>query len=465
MSGRLWGSRFSGRLDERIDRLSRSLPFDRRLFEQDIDGSAAWARALRRIGVLTAGELKAVLAGLEKVRDEFRQNRFRARATDEDIHTAVERRLTDLVGAPGRKLHTGRSRNDQVACDLHLWLKQEAARAAKHLSELAASLLDLAKRSIDVVLPAYTHLQRAQPVLAAHHLLAYVEMLARDRKRFVHAHAGADVLPLGCGAATGVAFPIDRTALARELGFKRVARNSMDAVGSRDAALEFLAACSICGVHMSRLGEEIVLWASSEFGFLRLDDRVATGSSLMPQKRNPDGAELARGKAGRLLGHFVALAATLKGLPLAYNKDLQEDKEACFDAADTLDGVSAALRATLERSGFDTARCAQALRGGHLLATELADYLVRKRVPFRRAHEIVGGLVAAADKRSVDVTELPLEVLREAAPEFEPDVRKALTIAAALGARKAVGGTAPGRVRRELQAWRRRLASWGESPI
>ncbi|MFQ5845047.1 MAG: argininosuccinate lyase [Planctomycetota bacterium] len=460
MSRRLWGGRFRRRLDPRIDRLNRSLPFDRRLFEEDIAGSIAWARALRRAGILDPTELRAVTAGLQRVREEFRAGRFRPRASDEDIHTAVERRLTDLVGAPGAKLPTGRSRNDQVACDLQLWIKSACDDARSAIASLCGALVAQAERSLEIVLPAYTHLQRAQPVLAAHHLLAYVEMLRRDRDRFAGARDRADVLPLGCGAATGTAFAVDRARLARDLGFKRVARNSLDAVGSRDAPLEYLSACTQLGVHLSRLGEEIVLWSSSEFGFLKLDDAVATGSSLLPHKKNPDAAELARGKAGRILGRFVALATTLKGLPLAYNKDLQEDKEACFDAGDTVADLCAALEATVDGCAFDPRRCAAALERGHLLAPELADFLVRRGVPFRRAHEIVGKLVAVAERRGVDVSRLPPETLQQAAPEMDAGVRQALSVEAALRARCAVGGTAPARVRRELAAWRRRVSAW-----
>ncbi|MHC4549060.1 MAG: argininosuccinate lyase [Planctomycetota bacterium] len=457
---RMWGGRFQGKLDARIDALNRSWPFDRRLYAEDIAGSIAWARALRRAGVLDGKELESIVSGLKRIRIEFEQGRFRARRSDEDIHTAVERRLVALIGTAGEKLHTGRSRNDQVATDLHLWLKRACDEAGAGLRAVVAALLEAAARAGEIALPAYTHLQRAQPVLAAHHLLAYVEMHGRDRERLRDARRRSDVLPLGAGAATGTGFAIDRRALAKDLGFARVAANSLDAVGARDAALEFLAACAILGVHLSRLGEEIVLWSSAEFGFVRLADTVATGSSLLPQKRNPDGAELARGKAGRLAGHFVALATALKGLPLAYNKDLQEDKEACFDALDTVTGVSHALAATLEGLAFDAERCAAALGGGHLLATELADYLVRKGVPFRRAHGIVGRLVRRAEKKGVDVAELPLSDLQQAAPEFAPDVQRVLSVDAALRARRAVGGTAPARVRRALATWQRRVAAW-----
>jgi argininosuccinate lyase len=457
---RMWGGRFRGGLDPRVDRLNRSFPFDRRLYAEDVQGSIAWARALRRAGVLDAGETAAVVAALEKVRLEFAQGRFRARPSDEDVHTAVERRVIEIAGGAGAKLHTGRSRNDQVACDLHLWLKRACDDGCRAALGVARALLQLAERAGNAAVPAYTHLQRAQPVLFAHHLLAYVEMLARDRERLRDARRRADVCPLGSGAAAGTGFRIDRRALARELGFRRVSGNSMDAVGSRDAALEYLAACALLGLTFSRLGAEIVLWSSAEFGFLRLDDRCSTGSSLLPQKRNPDGAELARAKAGRLLGHVVALGSVLKGLPLAYNKDLQEDKEACFDARDTVEAVADGLAATLEGARVDPDACARALAGGHLLATELADYLARKGVPFRRAHAIVGGLVRAAEARGVDVSELPLDALREAAPEFGDDVARRVTVAAALAARAAEGGTAPSRVRRALASWKRRLAAW-----
>jgi len=457
---RLWGGRFEGELDPRIDALNRSFPFDRRLYAEDVDGSIAWARALRRAGVLDGKEMEAIVSGLKKVRREFEQDRFEPLDSDEDVHTAVERRLGELVGRAAAKLHTGRSRNDQVATDLLLWLRKACDQACAGLREVALGLVGAAERARGLALPAYTHLQRAQPVLAAHHLLAYAEMLRRDRDRLGGVRKRCDVLPLGSGAAVGTNVRIDRAQLARDLGFKRPSPNSLDAVGSRDVALEFLAAAAICGTHLSRLGEEIVLWSSSEFGFVRLADTASTGSSLLPQKRNPDGAELARGKAGRLAGHFVALATTLKGLPLAYNKDLQEDKEACFDAHDTLVGVCGALAATLDGLAFDKERCAAALAGGHLLATELADYLVRKGVPFRHAHRIVGELVLRAEAKGCDVAELDLEDLREAAPEFDGDVRRVLTVPAALRAKRSAGGTAPARVQRALDAWKRRVAAW-----
>jgi argininosuccinate lyase len=457
---RLWGGRFSGGLDPRVDALNRSFAFDARLYDEDITASVAWARALRLAGVLDGQELSTVLKGLERVRQEFAQGRFKSRPTDEDIHTAVERRLVEIAGSAGEKLHTGRSRNDQVATDLCLWLRRACDEVSVAIRGLAQSLLAAAKRAGMVAIPAYTHHQRAQPVLAAHHLLAYVEMLARDRDRLADARKRCDALPLGSGAAVGTGFRIDRKRLARELGMKSVAENSLDAVGSRDGAVEFLADCALLSVHLSRLGEELVLWSSAEFGFLRLSDEVATGSSLLPQKKNPDAAELARGKAGRVIGHLTALLTTLKGLPLAYNKDLQEDKEAVFDAFDTVTAVAGALSATVDGTSFDAKRCASALEGFHLLSIELADYLVRKGMPFRRAHGVVGRLVAQAEKKGVDVSALPLEELKAEASEFGPDVKRVLSIAQALKAKSALGGTAPTRVKRALALWTRRLAGW-----
>ncbi len=460
MSKRMWGGRFSGTLDPRIDALNQSFPFDRRLAEQDVAGSLAWSRALVRVGVLTSKEQRTIAGGLEQVRIEFATNKFRAHKSDEDIHTAVERRLIELVGDPGQKLHTGRSRNDQVATDLNLWLKAATNDALAGLRELMLALLDLAARAGDTALPAYTHLQRAQPVLAAHHLLAYAEMLGRDRARLEAAHRAADVMPLGCGAAAGTGFAIDRRALAKDLDFRQIAANSLDAVGSRDAVLDYLSALTIAFVHFSRLGEELIAWASSEFGFVTLGDTAATGSSLLPQKRNPDGAELARGKAGRVAGHLFALVTTMKGLPLAYNKDLQEDKEATFDAHDTFLGVAGALAATLEGVAFAPDRCEKALAGGHLLATEIADYLVRKGMPFRKAHGVAGRLVQHAETAGIDVSQLDLATMQSEAEEIGPDIAKALTVRAALRAKQAFGGTAPKRVKTALATWQRRVATW-----
>jgi len=454
---KLWGGRFEGKLDARIDALNRSYDFDCRLAQQDIEGSMAWARALRRADVLKAKELRAVEKGLRTIAKEFSDGRFRAQPSDEDIHTAVERRLTELAGDVGKRLHTGRSRNDQVATDFLLWLKGAIDESREGIRAMQRVLVAAARRTGEIVIPAYTHLQRAQPVLYAHHLLAYVEMLERDYARFEDARRRADVLPLGCGASNGTSVRVDRRELAKDLGFAAVARNSMDAVGSRDAALEFLGAASIAMTHLSRLGEEVVLWASAEFGFVKLGDQVSTGSSLLPQKRNPDGAELARGKAGRVVGDFVTLAMALKGIPLAYNKDLQEDKEAVFDAFDTLVGTCAAMAATVAGLQFQAKRCAGALERGHLLAVDVADYLVAKGVPFRTAHGVVGKLVRAAEELDRDVSELDLATMQSIAPEIEADVARYLTIDASINRRAALGGTAKSRVRAELKRWEKKL--------
>jgi len=454
---KLWGGRFKGKLDARIDALNRSYPFDCRLAQQDIAGSVAWARALRRAEILKPKELKSIEKGLRAIAKEFSEGRFEEQPSDEDIHTAVERRLTELAGDVGKRLHTGRSRNDQVATDFLLWIKEAIDEARAGGRAMQCALVAAAQRANDIVIPAYTHLQRAQPVLFAHHLLAYVEMLERDYARLGDARRRADVLPLGCGASNGTSVPVDRLALAKDLGFAGVARNSMDAVGSRDAALEFIGAASIAMTHLSRLGEEVVLWASAEFGFVQLGDQVSTGSSLLPQKRNPDGAELARGKAGRVLGDYVTLATALKGIPLAYNKDLQEDKEAVFDAFDTLVGTYAAMAATVAGLQFRADRCAGALARGHLLAVDIADYLVAKGVPFRTAHGVVGQLVRAAEERDCDVSTLDLAAMQAIAPEIEADVHRYLTVNASIKRRAAIGGTAPKRVKAELKRWTKRL--------
>ncbi|MEM8884510.1 MAG: argininosuccinate lyase [Planctomycetota bacterium] len=457
MSEKLWGGRFEKGLDERIDALNRSFPFDQRLWREDIEGSRAWAGALERARILTKKDANAIRKGLKAVAKEFESGSFEEKPSDEDIHTAVERRLTEIAGDVGRRLHTGRSRNDQVRTDLLLWMKRAYDACDEALTAVQRALVGAAERANGIIIPAYTHLQRAQPVLLAHHLLAYIEMLDRDRDRLTSARGRADMLPLGSGAATGTAFPIDRRALAKDLGFRHIARNSMDAVGSRDAALEFLAVTSIAMTHLSRLGEEIVLWASAEFGFAQLGDAVSTGSSLLPQKRNPDGAELARGKAARTVGNFVGVAGALKGIPLAYNKDLQEDKEAVFDAFDTTVGTCAAMAATVDGLTFVPERCAEALRRGHLLAVDLADYLVEKGVPFRSAHGVVGSIVRAAEEKGCDIAELDLATMQAIAPQIEKDVHTWLTIESSIRRRSALGGTAARRVKAQLTRWRKAL--------
>ncbi len=448
-STKAWAGRFAAPTAAIVERFTTSLPVDRRLYPHDLDGSVAHVRALVRARLLTAREGARLRRGLARVRRELDDGAFRFLATDEDIHMAVERRLTEIVGPVGGKLHTGRSRNDQVALDLRLWLRAACARFDGALADLQRALVTVARRHRNAVLPGYTHLQRAQPVLLAHHLLAYREMLARDRGRFRDCRTRADELPLGAGALAGAGFALDRARLARDLGFARPTANSLDAVGDRDAAAEFLAAAAIAAVHLSRLAEEIVLWATDEFGFIELPDAFATGSSMMPQKKNPDVAELVRGKTGRVIGALVALLTTLKGLPLAYNRDLQEDKPPLFDAADTLADCLAVLVAMLPHLRFRIPRMAAAA-DGLLLATDVADLLVERGIPFRRAHEIVGSLVRHCLATGTALRDLDAATLRRHSRLLTPDLVRRLTPARSVARRRVTGGTAPVEVRRQL---------------
>ena len=448
-SRKAWAGRFAVPTAAIVEAFTASLPVDRRLYPHDIAGSVAHVRALVRARLVTRREGTRLERGLAAVRRELDAGRFRFLPSDEDIHMAVERRLTELIGPLGGKLHTGRSRNDQVALDLRLWLRAECTALDSALARVQRALTGLGRRYRDAVLPGYTHLQRAQPVLLAHHLLAYREMLARDRARFRDCRARADELPLGAGALAGAGFPLDREFVARQLGFARVTQNSLDAVADRDAALELLAAAAITAVHLSRLAEEIVLWATEEFGFLELPDAFATGSSMMPQKKNPDVAELVRGKTGRVVGALVALLTTMKGLPLAYNRDLQEDKAPLFDAATTLRESLTVLAAMLPALRFRTDRMAAAA-DGLPLATDVADLLVERGVPFRRAHEIVGGLVRDCLATGRGLRDLDATTLRRHSPLLTPALLRALTPARSVARRRVTGGTAPAEVRRQL---------------
>jgi argininosuccinate lyase len=455
-SRKAWAGRFAEPTAAIVEAFTSSLAVDRRLYPYDIEGSLAHVRALVRAGLLSPAEGRRLTAGLGRVRRELDAGRFRFRKSDEDIHMAIERRLTELLGPVGGKLHTGRSRNDQVALDLRLWLRAECDRLAAAVRGLERALVDTAAAHASVVLPGYTHLQRAQPVLLAHHLLAHREMLARDRGRFVDCRARADELPLGAGALAGAGFALDRRRLARDLGFARVTANSIDAVADRDAAIEFLAACATTAVHLSRLGEELVLWASEEFGFIELPDAFATGSSMMPQKKNPDVAELVRGRTGRVIGALVALLVTLKGLPLAYNRDLQEDKGLLFDAAATLGDGLAVLTAMLPRLVVRADRMAAAA-DGLLLATDVADALVERGVPFRQAHEITGALVRYCLGTRTALRDLDAETLRRHSPLLDPRWVRTLTPSRSVARRRVIGGTAPAEVMRQLRRARREV--------
>ena len=454
----LWGGRFAERPAASAVTFTASLPFDYRLWPYDIQGSEAWARALAKGGVLAEAELEALLRGLAEVRVELEAGTFPYRIELEDIHMNIERRLTEKVGPVGGKIHTGRSRNDQVAVDMRLWLRAEIEAIRLALRDVQAALIEQAEAHRAVPMPGYTHLQRAQPVLLAHHLLAYVFMIERDRERYADARRRLDILPLGAGALAGTTVPIDRHALAHDLGFRAPSPNSMDAVSDRDFALEFLAASAILAVHLSRLAEEVVLWASAEFGFVELADAYATGSSIMPQKKNPDIAELIRGKTGRVVGDLVGLLTVMKGLPLAYHSDMQEDKEGFFDAADTVRGCLGILAPFLRALRFRTERLAALAGESFSTATDLANYLVARGLPFREAHEVVGRTVRLAIETGRRLEELPLDELRALSPLFGPDFRQAVTVEASLAARSVYGGTAPEAVQRALAEARALLA-------
>lgn len=445
-SKKLWGGRFEGKIDPGFAEFNNSYRFDRRLFEADVTASIAYCDALVKAGVITAEEGSEIRNALEEIlksgADEV--------SSAEDVHSFVEARLIEMIGDVGRKLHTGRSRNDQVATDFRLWLRGSIDDLIETIREAQASLLDFAEANREVAIPGYTHLQRAQPVLLAHWCLAYFEMLARDRERLTEVRRRVNIMPLGSAALAGTSFPIDRETLATPLGFEGVSRNSLDAVSDRDFCVEFLSACSLIMVHLSRLAEDIILYATSEFGFFELGDAIATGSSLMPQKKNPDSMELVRGKAGRVFGDLLALLTTLKGLPLAYNKDMQEDKEAVFDAFDT---TSASLRVTatvLRNLSVDKERALVAASSGYMNATELADYLVRKGMPFREAHEVVGKIVVRAIEAGKELQEMDLS-------DFGEDVYEALSLERTLGAKSQIGGTARANVDEALEEARQRL--------
>jgi argininosuccinate lyase len=449
-----WGGRFREAADPTAETFTASLAFDRRLWPHDLIGSEAWARALARAGLLSPAELDAIIAGLTEIRRELEGGTFAFRPELEDIHMNIERRLQEKIGPVGGKLHTGRSRNDQIALDERLYLKETIERLVVGVRAVQRALIDRAAETLDVAMPGYTHLQRAQPVLLAHHLLAYVFMLVRDRDRFDGCRARADVLPLGSGALAGTAFPIDRAALAADLGFAAVSPNSLDAVSDRDYVVEFLAAAAIFGMHASRLATDLTLWATAEFGFIEFADAFATGSSIMPQKKNPDVAELIRGKSGRLYGNLVAVLTTMKGLPLAYNSDLQEDKEPFFDSVDTLDAVLAVLPPLLSSLTFNRRRMQQAAAADFSTATDLADYLVRRGLPFRDAHAIVGQVVRYGIDHGKGLEALTPAEIRRFSPLIGDDVGAALTLDASLAARAVPGGTAPEAVRHALDVAR-----------
>ncbi len=451
---KLWGGRFGADAAPSAEAFTASIDVDARLYRQDILGSIAHAKMLARQRIISAREGQKIVRGLKAIQLEIERGVFPFSASDEDIHMNIERRLTKKVGAAGRKLHTARSRNDQVALDMRLFLREEVAHIAEALEALQQELARAAKRHIDVIMPGYTHLQRAQPVLLAHHLLAYFDMFGRDRERFEDSLKRINVLPLGSGALAGTSFPIDRLYVARLLNFPRVSKNSIDAVSDRDFVLEFLATSAILFVHLSRLAEELVLWSSQEFAFIELPDQYCTGSSMMPQKKNPDVPELIRGKTGRVFGHLQALLTIMKGLPLAYNRDLQEDKIPLFDTVDTVKASVAILGAVIGGMKIQQDRMMEAVRDGFMNATDLADYLVGRGVPFRSAHEIAGRIVQHCLPQGRRIEELSLVELKRFSMKIEKDVYRYLSAEAVVARRRAPGGTARSNVLRRLKELR-----------
>jgi len=455
----MWGGRFSAGPDTVMAQINPSIGFDRKLFRQDIAGSKAHATMLHAVGVLSSEDAASIDQGLDTILSEIEANTFTFSADLEDIHMNVENRLRELIGPAAGRLHTARSRNDQVALDVRLWVKQRAEQNCETLQTLMTALIDKAEDHADTVMPGFTHLQTAQPVTFGHHCLAYVEMFARDKGRFSDAIARMDESPLGAAALAGTGFPIDRDMTAHALGFREPTRNSLDSVSDRDFALEFLSAAAICATHLSRMAEEIVIWSTPQFGFVQLSDTFSTGSSIMPQKKNPDAAELVRGKSGRVTGSLVGLLTVLKGLPLTYSKDMQEDKEGLFDAAETLHVCLTAMIGMVRDIGINKDAMRAAAGSGFSTATDLADWLVREaNLPFRDAHHATGAAVALAEKQGCELAELELGDLQAINAAITHDVYSVLTVDASVASRTSFGGTAPSQVAKQIAHWRERLA-------
>jgi len=457
-SEKLWGGRFTEKPHETFAEFNDSFRFDRRLFAADIRGSIAHARGLERARLISSEELDAIIGGLAQLKADSAIHADFFDSPAEDVHSFIESKLVEAIGDAGRRLHTGRSRNDQVATAFRLWLRDEMGDIDGLVRDLQAAILDIAEGFRDAVIPGYTHLQRAQPVLFAHWCLAYFEMLKRDRERLADAFKRVNVMPLGSGALAGTGFPIDRNAVAEELGFASVTRNSLDGVSDRDFAIEFAGVSSILMMHLSRLAEDMILYCSNEFGFIKLSDAVSSGSSLMPQKKNPDALELLRGKSGRVFGHHAGLLAMMKGLPLAYNKDMQEDKESLFDCVDTVKISLRTAAIVVENAIVDEDRASDAATKGYLNATELADYLVKKGIPFRTAHEAVGNLVLLGLDQGKELGDLSIEDIRSISVDIDEDVFEALSLEKTLASKSAIGGTSPGRVVEALKIARASVA-------
>jgi len=452
-----WAGRFTEPTDAFVEAFGASVGFDKRMYKQDIAGSKAHARMLAHVGVLTDDECKAIIDGLDEIQQDIEQGNFAWSTELEDVHMNIEARLTDRIGVTGKKLHTGRSRNDQVATDIRLYLRDEVDVVQSELTRLIEGLVSLAEAEADTIMPGFTHLQTAQPVIFGHHMLAWCEMLMRDRARLVDCRKRINVMPLGAAALAGTTYPIDRDFTAKELGFDAVAENSLDAVSDRDFAIEFSSAASLIMIHMSRFSEELILWSSAQFDFVDLGDSFCTGSSIMPQKKNPDVPELVRGKTGRIIGHLVSLLMLMKGQPLAYNKDNQEDKEPLFDTLDNLKGCLRVYADMMPQIEVKRDNMREAARSGFSTATDLADYLVCKDVPFRDAHEIVGKAVRFGVESKKDLSEMTLEELKQFSDVIEDDVFEVLTLEGSVAARNHIGGTAPEQVRAAIIRMRGRL--------
>jgi argininosuccinate lyase len=448
---KLWGGRFTQPTDKFVEEFTASIEFDKRLYRQDIRGSIAHARMLGRQGIIPEADAESIIRGLQDILARIEAGDFDFSVSLEDIHMNIEARLSAAIGEAGKRLHTGRSRNDQVALDIRLYLRDEISEICGYLDRLIDSLLFQAEENLGVIMPGYTHLQVAQPILFSHHMMAYVEMLSRDRGRMEDCRKRLTALPLGAGALAGTTFPIDREYVAELLEFQEVTRNSLDSVSDRDFALEFISASSIIMMHLSRFSEELILWSSSEFGFVELSDSFCTGSSIMPQKKNPDVPELVRGKTGRVYGNLVALLTVMKSLPLAYNKDMQEDKEPLFDTIDTVKGSLKVFADMIREMNVKADNMRAAAARGFSTATDVADYLVRKGMPFRDAHEIVGKAVRYCMENGKDLPELPIETWKGFSERIEADIFEAITLEASVNARKATGGTALERVRAEIE--------------
>jgi len=459
MSGKLWGGRFEKGTDKTVESFNASIQFDKRLFREDIEGSKAYCRMLGKQGILTQDESAAMINALEEISDEIERGDLKFDESLEDIHTHIEKALIEKIGALGEKLHTGRSRNDQIALDTRLYVRKSIERITGLITKFQLSLTDLAEKNQDLVIPGYTHLQKAQPVLLAHHLLAYYEMLKRDKARYGEALRRTNVLPLGSAALAGTSTDIDRHFLASELGMEEISANSMDAVSDRDFVIEFVFVSALTMLHLSRLCEELIIWSTQEFGFIEISDSYATGSSIMPQKKNPDIPELIRGKTGRMYGNLISLFTMMKGLPLAYNKDMQEDKEPLFDTVDTVEETLTVLSLLLREITFRRENIKMAVEKGYLAATDLADYLVTKGMTFRKAHHLVGEIILAAQKKNKELHQLELAEMKRFSPLIEDDVYGWLDPFSCIERRNIYGGTGSHTVKKALKRAKEELRS------